>query len=460
MTPNEPDLEDGMPEPRPRGGVRLRLWLGCLGGSIVAAVGLWWSIGPIVMGETIAPDALIFRLSGAAAAGVLVAVILAAWLDRGIVLRLRWLARVAAAVQVPGTGGKARPGWGEFADLTLALRALVQQHRVLARRAADHAQLVRDLNVARQAIETWRISERWSPLHAEDPPLRELFESLNLGFARHGEIVEQNQEASRQIRDDVRGSLDDARESSEQAERAFVESTGLRTTLRDLQRLSAELEQALAAPPVPGEGEDAAERWRASAAEAIESLVVVSGASVEELGAGLLRVREIAGHVQVIANRATLIALNSLVAATRETGGPPDTPGELRQLAREVREVADGVEVLTREVERDVQAAATRMRELRAEVGSRLEAPEPEPAPAVPPADSVRAIERLRELVQDAAGAGERLSVSGERASRSAERLMRKLDDSVRDLEGLVVRLSPPGVEPGPAGGPEDGGTA
>ena len=55
-----------------------------------------------------------------------------------------------------------------------------------------------------------------------------------------------------------------------------------------------------------------------------------------------------------------------------------------------------------------------------------------------------RLLERVREMVQDAAQKGERLSAAGERVSRAAERLVRDLEVDVGEIRGLIARLAPP----------------
>jgi hypothetical protein len=86
------------------------------------------------------------------------------------------------------------------------------------------------------------------------------------------------------------------------------------------------------------------------------------------------------------------------------------------------------------------------MADVRERVGSRLANLEQPPLAHAAPPDFSRQVSRIREMVQDATRKTERLSTAGERASRAADRLMRRLDESVRDVEGMVVRLSPPGV--------------
>jgi methyl-accepting chemotaxis protein len=169
-------------------------------------------------------------------------------------------------------------------------------------------------------------------------------------------------------------------------------------------------------------------------------------------------VHEIAAQVQLLSNRATLIALNAVVSSGRpETAGDGGT-AELKQLAREVRAVTERVASLSDDIGRAVDSANDKMRGVRDHVVSRLEQL-PVPAPARAPAAPIAHwVERLREMVQDAARKGERLSESQERVSSEAQRLTRRLEEEARDVEGLLVRLSPPG-ETTAAGEPATGPT-
>jgi methyl-accepting chemotaxis protein len=199
---------------------------------------------------------------------------------------------------------------------------------------------------------------------------------------------------------------------------------------------------------------------------ALQELIETSDTSVEHLGAALLRVQEIAGQVQLVSNRATLVALHAVTLEARlprEQRGGEELSHELRQLTADVRGASQRADELAAEVERNTRAAGERMRRLRDAVAVQIEAPPAPPAPAVAPAASserarmaaaepvARLLERVREMIQDATQKGERLSAAGERASRAAERLLRRLEDQTRDLEGLMVRLTPGGELPDPA---------
>jgi len=310
-------------------------------------------------------------------------------------------------------------------------------------------------------VERWTRTERWEPLAPHAAALGPFADALDRGVARVTGLQDQNHEAAGLARTELLQVIDDARASAEQAEHGYVEVTSLLTTIREIARLTSEIHQVVQAPapppfvPVPVPPPLAPE-WRDRAARAIEELVEVSGEAVRQLGEGLLRVRAVQDQVQVIANRATLIALNTVVAASRE-GRSTDADGganaELKQLAREVRVATERVSALTAEIDGVVQAANDRMREVREHVLVRLvELPEPPAAApaaaaaaAAPPPLLAHFVDRLREMVQDAARKGERLSGSHERVSSAFQRVSRRLEEEARDLEGLIARLAPTG---------------
>ena len=440
-------------------GLRLRLWLGCLAGVLVGAAGMWWVVGTFAgPGEHLDLPAFVSWLSAIAALSVVVSIAFALWLDSGIIGHLRGLSgsldsgRLSDLRGLPGG-----TGWGELSRLTQQIQALLTQQRQLARTADDLGTLLGQLMVVRTSLERWEESERWEGAHIEPGAIAPVLETLDRGLRRLDEVREENLEAARQIGLTAGGALDEARETAGEAERGFVEATALLTTVRELQRLGGELEQSLAAlgaSPV-GEDEAALEAWRASARAAIQELVESSGGSVEHLGRGMLRVREIADQVHLVGNRATLIALNAALAGTRHGRSEAESEGlaeEMKRLAGEVRSATEHTRLLSGEIEGEVAAAVERMRGVRQRVAERLEAiPLPvaaaprEPARAAEPS---RLLERVKEMVQDAAQKGERLSAAGERVSRAAQRLVRQLEDEVQELAGMVVRLSPPEAAP------------
>jgi hypothetical protein len=458
-SPRPPHRDERPPDPGWSQGLRLRLWLGCLAGVLVGAAGMWWVVGTFAgPGEQLDLPAFVSWLSAIAALSVIVSIAFALWLDSGIIGHIRGLTgsldsgRLSDLRGLPGG-----TGWGELSRLTQQIQALLTQQRQLARTADDLGTLLGQLMVVRASLERWEESERWEGAHIEPGAIAPVLETLDRGLRRLDEVRDENLEAARQIGLTAGGALDEARETAGEAERGFVEATALLTTVRELQRLGGELEQSLAALGANAGGEDEAalEAWRASARAAIQELVESSGGSVEHLGRGMLRVREIADQVHLVGNRATLIALNAALAGTRHGRPEAESEGlseEMKRLAGEVRSATERTRVLSGEIEGEVAAAVERMRGVRQRVAERLEAiPLPvaaaprEPARAAEPS---RLLERVKEMVQDAAQKGERLSAAGERVSRAAQRLVRQLEDEVQELAGMVVRLSPPEAAP------------
>ena len=465
----------------PGAGLRLRLWLGCLLGGVAgggAVVGLFAWLSP--------PDPLFDPLAlgiwpwSAAGFCLALAVGMGLWLDHGIALHLRGLNRAIAGGEPAGLGAlPAATGWGELSLLTAQLQSqLVRQHE-LGRAAAELEELRHRLRSLRAAVEMRPPGQRAEPLRPLEGQLGRLIEAFNRHWAEEERVEAESREDVLGLRHELTLALADARDSAEQAERGFVEATALLTTARELQRLGGELQQELSPPapvpetaagPAPGAaapGMGAAEtpaaaeaqrRYREAAAAAIDELVTASRESVEHLAAGFSQVHEIGEHVQVLANRATLIALN--VAVARGSLPPDAEPGagavprpeglsrDLKSLATEVRAVTDRTAELSRTIDREVAAAVERMHGLRERVAARLDEAPPlieagagEPPAAGPPEAALRLLERVRQLVQDAAAKGERLSATGERASRAADRLLRRLEEESGVLERLARRF-------------------
>lgn len=435
-------------------GLRLRIWTGCVGGALTVSAGLWWIAGTRVgPGDAADPARLVLSLLAVSGAGLAAGVLLALWLDHHIVGQLRGLSRAFASGAVEKLRDlPATSGWGELSALTHSAHQLLSRDRGLAEVASEQERFRRDLDRLRAAVERWLEDERWEAPSGVEGEAAALTALLDRGLSREREIGEQNREAVRLVRAELLATQGDARESVEQAERGFVEATALLTTVRELQRLGAELHPVLAAGDEPASAAvpDRANAFGDAAAAAIEELVTASVESVEHLAGGLTRVQDIVTQVQVIGNRATLIALNATLRSAEGAGAPGELGEELRTLARDVRVATERTDDLSRALEREVRAASARMAGVRASVAGRLNSvSETLAAPAVPPSgaavraleDARRLMERVREMIQDAMRKGERLSAAGERSSSAAQRLARRLDEQVREFEGLAVRL-------------------
>jgi hypothetical protein len=444
----------------PGAGLRLRLWLGCLLSGVAgggAVVGLFAWLSP--------PDPLFDPLAlgiwpwSAAALCLALAVGLGLWLDHGIASHLRGLSRAIACGGDPAGLGAlpAARGWGELSLLTAQLQGQLARQHEAGRAVAELEELRHRIRGLRGAVEMRLPGQRSEPVRMLEGPLGLLIESLNRRWIEEERVADQSRGDALGLRHELTLALVDARDSAELAERGFVEGTALLTTVRELQRLSGELKQELsavpetpAAPAVPLA--ESHQRYRELAAAAIEELVSASNESVGRLATGLVRVQEIGEQVQVLANRATLIALRVALSAPGGSADPgPQREGlsrDLRNLAGEVRAVTDLTAERLSAVDREVEAAVERMKGLRERVAAKLDEAPPMPeagaaAPRVaqPTEVTLRLLERVREMVQDAATKGERLSAAGERASRAAERLVRRLEEEAGTLEGLTVRL-------------------
>jgi hypothetical protein len=343
----------------------------------------------------------------------------------------------ASPLHEPSAGS----GWGELADLKTHLIGIIMAYRQTSRSDDQLQTLDRELEGVRDNVRRWIETERWAMLPPGDGALHKLSESLNRGMLRHAEVQEQNLEAVRQVGADLLAAVTDARTAAEQAEGGFVEATALLTTVRELERLGADLHRALSAralavSPAMNPAMNPADRMGELITE-VRSAVLPLTRSVDVL-------HQLADQVHVLGNRATLIALHS-VLATRPGEGQtePVTPDEMKSLARDAREATDRVQALARELGAQLRASNDRIAALAVlQERARAEA-EPAPEPALSP-DVLRAIDRVREMIQDAARKSERLSAAGERSSRAADRLVRRLEEEIRDLEGLEVRLAPP----------------
>jgi methyl-accepting chemotaxis protein len=431
--------------PGPGPGLVLRIWVGCLGSAIAVAAALWFVVArqPAVTAP-LDSELVWVWLPAIAGGGVLIGILLAAWLTRGIARPLRGLTRGAATGQVAELRGlPSSAGWGEVSALGLQLQRFLGRQAQLARAGAELDLLRQQIERMREPLERWARTGRAETIEPEIGPLRSIALTLQRGMARAETERAVMGSAAEALASQRPHALNDARETAEQAERAFVEATALLTTVRELQRLSAELQANLAAGAGgPESGAGAYERYRAAAAEAIEELVNASTASVGHLARGMERVAEVSEQVQVVANRATLIALNA-VAAVRgsATGGAGegDVAGEFKTLAREVRAATDRAAALAREIEADVVEARERMQGVRGRVAEVLDRVPPPGDATAANEGATRLLARVREMVQDATIKGERLSAAGERSSRAAETLMRRLEEEALEIDRLAA---------------------
>lgn len=452
--PTETETEPQRAEPRAVREVflslKLRLWAACIASGVVAGLGSLWVLGTQA-GPGVDAAALAGWLSAVGVASVVTGFVMALWLDHHVVGQLRGLLRGVHNGRVWELRGlPAASGWGELSELGDSLQSMLATQRSGARAYEELEHTRRQMASLREALEHWVREESWVPPVIEEGVVNDLADSLGNGLARRGSVEQQNREVAAQVARELVTSLHDAQESSEQSERGFVEATALLTTVRELQRLSVELTHALDAlgqSPEPSEVPNTGARE--AAREALEELIAASAGSVEALGQGLMRVQDIQEHVQTIANRSTLIAIQVLTGDRRGDAASDAVAQDLKRLAQDVREATDRTGGFALDIETAVAEASARMRGVRERALAKLDAL-PETSPIATPEgrnldDAQRLLERVREMVQDAARKCERLSAAGERASRAAERLTRRLDEEGTELDALVTRLTPVG---------------
>lgn len=445
-----PQDSSSNPQPRTRvgPGLKLRLWLACLSGGLVAAAGTLWLLATPSLSP--ADPALYGWLAGVACAALVVGLLLALWIDHHVVGHLHGVLLGLRSNRVAELRGlPAGAGWGELSELGDAVQEVLERRQREARAFQDLERIREHLTLLYASIERWHFTERWERPALPEGEVATAADLFTHAVQRRGTVDEQNREAARQVANELTTVIADAQEAASQAERGFVEATSLQTSVRELQRLASELAASLAVgtPPAPETPRDSAgERTRA----VLEDLVASSSASVESLGRGLVRVQDVTDQVQRLANRATLIAIQSL-SGTADASGFAE---ELKTLAHDVREATDLTQRFAHDIDTAVAEADERMRDARERALAVLDAPLP--APVSPPAaaargaDSQRLLERVLEMVQDTMRKGERVSTASERASSVAERLARRLDANASDAEALVIRLAPVGDAPEP----------
>ena len=451
MTHAPPPAPDPQPRPRIGPGLKLRLWLACLSGGLVAAAGTLWMLATPSLSPS--DPAVYGWLAGVACASLIIGLLLALWIDHHIVGHLHGLLLGLRSNRVAELRGlPAGSGWGELSELGDAVQDTLEKRQRETRAYHDLERVREQLEILFASIEHWQRTERWERPALPDGEVSAVGELLAHALQRRAAVDEQNREAARLVAGELSAVIGEAREAAAQAERGFVEGTALQTTLRELHRLSGELAGNLRRPVA--EGAAAAESADAEARQGrvrqvLEELVGASLASVDSLGRGLVRVQDVSEQVQRLANRATLIAIQALAG----TSDPATFGDDLKSLAREVRDATDRTQRFARDIEVAVAEADARMRAAREQALARLEAGAPAPgarpagaqAPAEMGRDVRRLLERVLEMVQDANVKGERVSTASERASSVAERLARRLDGNASDAEALVVRLAPVG---------------
>lgn len=127
--------------------------------------------------------------------------------------------------------------------------------------------------------------------------------------------------------------------------------------LRGLADLSASLSGRGSESPSAKDGDEAAHR---TPAQLVDAVVHTAADGIEDLAAGLMRANELAAVAERVTNRATLLALNAALEATRSGSEAfAAIAEETRRLAEFAREATDTISRLASEIEYKVGETIT-----------------------------------------------------------------------------------------------------
>jgi len=130
---------------------------------------------------------------------------------------------------------------------------------------------------------------------------------------------------------------------------------GLRDLMRDIEALRTTLAGGHAESP--RQAEDPAIR---TPAQLVDAVVLTAADGIEDLAAGLMRANELASVAERVTNRATLLALNAALEATRSGSEAfAAIAEETRRLAEFAREATDTISRLSSEIEYKVGETIT-----------------------------------------------------------------------------------------------------
>jgi hypothetical protein len=131
-------------------------------------------------------------------------------------------------------------------------------------------------------------------------------------------------------------------------------------SLRDLDELIEGLERLAATLGGPGGSPNGATGQGRTPAQLLDAVVHTAADGIEDLAAGLMRANELASVAERVTNRATLLALNAALEATRSGSEAfAAIAEETRRLAEFAREATDTISQLSSEIEYKVGETIT-----------------------------------------------------------------------------------------------------
>ena len=220
---------------------------------------------------------------------------------------------------------------------------------------------------------------------------------------------------------------------------------GLDQLIDGLSRIGAAIRRHALAHPSSGTG--AAGR---TPAQLVDAVVQTAADGIEDLAAGLMRANELAGVAERVTNKATLLALNAALEATRSGSEAfAAIAEETRRLAEFAREATDTISRLSSEIEYKVGETITAIHatseDAKSAVATLAASPAgsaPVSAPAVSIADVEALLERARNIratlgsLGDAPSAPARPENSVEPSAPAPEPASAEIVVNVEEAEG------------------------
>ena len=261
-------------------------------------------------------------------------------------------------------------GWsGSWGALAIRVTELAAERRTWGSAVLEHERARRQLEAATATLREGRdplteIPElRVGPLHDLLEAARERASTIPVVsripideaelIGDGGERLPEDWPAGQEPPDSSASSSSAAAAKSASAPRPAVSSTSMdAVSIRDLDELIEGLEGLAEALGAPGGVSNGAAVQARTPAQLLDAVVHTAADGIEDLAAGLMRANELASVAERVTNRATLLALNAALEATRSGSEAfAAIAEETRRLAEFAREATDTISRLSSEIE-------------------------------------------------------------------------------------------------------------
>ena len=228
---------------------------------------------------------------------------------------------------------------------------------------------------------------------------------------------------------------------------------GLRELVREIESLRTTLAGGQNGDGKPA-SEDSALR---TPAQLVDAVVLTAADGIEDLAAGLMRANELASVAERVTNRATLLALNAALEATRSGSEAfAAIAEETRRLAEFAREATDTISRLSSEIEYKVGETITAIHATSEDAKTSLAEMSGSASPVPSPARSarvqvVRLLDHSRELLQSIGSSD--APDSPDRDSRAREAVTIRAGSETRNSPHDDVQNDPPPADKSPVEG-------